>query len=294
MLRRNFVLLGALLLPGASGWAQSVFPDHCGNQPLPFAAIELAHPIDQTCGVKGKASSPAPTQLQNSVKNNLCAVAPNNKPATFTPQMLIDLQRNNNIPSGQGKEPSDRRNLQNLGEGKVIRMKAFLIEAHYADLGTGESVNCNLPSEEENDIHIAFGSQPNTQECGSISGEIIPHYRPATWSDIGRFESYNRASKLFTVDRAIAARLQSHPYRITGQLFFDASHPPCPCGTTNCNPIRSSVWEIHPIHNIEVCKAGTPCNENNDSDWLAFDTWWKSLVPVGPVRPPHSHKPHGN
>jgi len=25
---------------------------------------------------------------------------------------------------------------------------------------------------------------------------------------------------------------------------------------------------------IEVCK-GTTCDENNDSDWVAFDMWWK-------------------
>jgi hypothetical protein len=90
----------------------------------------------------------------------------------------------------------------------------------------------------------------------------------------------------------MAARLKSLPYRVTGQLFFDASHKVCPCGTSNCSPVRASLWEIHPVYNVEVCKAGSPCDENNDSDWLAFDTWWKSLTPLSKPRGPHSHAPH--
>lgn len=292
MLARSLIVMTALLLTAASGAAQSTFPDHCPTQaPLPFASIQLKHPIDASCGVNGQTTSPAGSLLQNGVKNNFCAVPPNNTPETFTPQMLVDLQVNNHIPSGRGEEPTDRTNLKHLGEGKVIRMKAYLIEAHHADLGGGESVNCNGATEDQNDIHIALGSQPTTQECDSVSAEISPHYRPASWNEIGHFEKYDNTTRKYVVNPALASRLQAHPYRITGQLFFDASHTPCPCGT-NCNPIRSSLWEIHPVYNIEVCKAGTPCNESNNADWLSFDTWWKSLAPAQPTKPPHSHQPH--
>jgi len=227
--------------------------------------------------------------LQNSVKNNFCALAA--APERFTPQMLIDLETNHHIASGFGKEPADRHALADLGEGKVIRIKAYLIEAHHADLGNGESVNCNGGTEEDNDIHIAFGEAPATGECASITGEISPHYRPASWNEIGHFETFNPSTKKYTVNPGMAARLQAHPYRITGQLFFDASHQPCPCGT-HCAPVRSSVWEIHPIYRIEVCKAGTTCNEDADTDWLEFDDWWKTLAPLQPVAPPHTHASH--
>jgi hypothetical protein len=90
----------------------------------------------------------------------------------------------------------------------------------------------------------------------------------------------------------MVARLTAQPYRVTGQLFFDASHKVCPCGTSNCSPVRASLWEIHPVYNIEVCKAGSPCDENSDGDWIAFDTWWKSLTPLSKPRGPHSHAPH--
>jgi hypothetical protein len=287
MLVRSLVVAGLLVVPTAFSSAQNSFPDTCpGSKPLPFTDIAVKHPIDGVCGLEGKPSSPAPSHLQNSVKNNFCGDS--SSPETFTPQMLI--QAKTHLPSGQSKEPADRQPLTELGEGKIVRMKANLLEAHYADLGGGESVNCNGPNEVDNDIHIAFGAKANTKECSSVSGEISPHFRPDSWAQIGNFETYNSKTRKYTVNPKLASRLQAHPYRITGQLFFDSSHAPCPCGTT-CNPIRASVWEIHPIYKIEVCRTKS-CDVNSDSDWVAFDTWWDSLVPVQPTKPPHTHTPH--
>ena len=290
------VLLATLALGTIPSLAQTGLPDSCPNgSPLPFSAIEVKHPIDQSCGIHGKTTSPAKSQLQNSVKNNFCAASATSE--TFTPQMLIDLQHNTHVPSGQGKEPADRTPLKDLGEGKLIRMKAFLIEAHHADLpragstSGGESVNCNALTEEGNDVHMALGAKPATQECDSISAEISPHYRPASWNEIGHFETWNPTTAKYVANPAMASRLQSHAYRITGQLFFDASHAPCPCGVP-CNPIRASVWEIHPVYKIEVCKAGASCDENADGDWIDFDSWWKGLAPMQPSKRPHSHGHH--
>ena len=273
-------------------WAE--FPDHCSDgSPLPFAAIEVRHAIDDSCGLTGKSTAPANRKLQNAVKDNFCAGMGGGTPEAFTPQMLIDLQANTTVPSGFNKEPSDRQPLTDLGEGELVRMKAYLLEAHHADLSGGETVNCNGTTELKNDIHVAMGASANTKECDSVSVEISPHFRPASWNEIGHYERYNRSRKKYTPDPAMAARLQSHSYRITGQLFFDASHKPCPCGTT-CTPIRASVWEIHPIYAIEVCKSDTTCDETKDSDWLAFDTWWNSLVPLKRLKGPHTHSelPH--
>jgi len=291
MFKQNLIIASLLMMVAAFARAQTPFPDHCGTQPLPFSAIQVEHPIDKTCGLQGKPSSPDPSHLQNQVKNNFCGVPAGGAPEAFTPQMLIDLQKNNHIISGQGKEPASRTHLKDLGEGKIVRMKAFLIEAHHADLGNGESVNCNGPNEEDNDIHIALGPESGTQECDSVSAEISSHFRPASWNEIGHFELFNKGTHKFTVNPGVASRLQAHPLRITGQVFFDASHSPCPCGTT-CTPVRASGWEIHPIYNIEVCRAGTSCDESDDSQWLAFDAWWKSLVPVKTPKKPHGHTSH--
>jgi hypothetical protein len=292
MLRQAMLHAATILLPIAGTYAQSGLPDRCDAQrPLPFANIEVRHPIDQTCGIKGNPSSSANSQLQNSVKNNFCAVAQSGPPETYTPGMLVSLQQQTHIPSGHLLEPANRQPLKDLGEGKLIRMKAFLIDAHHADLGSGESVNCGDGTEEGNDVHIAFGPTPDTPECNSVTAEISPHYRPATWNEIGHYERYNDATRKYVVDPRMAARLQAHAFRVTGQLFFDASHPPCPCSNA-CSPVRASVWEIHPVYAMEVCRVGTPCRENNDGDWISFDTWWNSLAPLQPTRPPHRHGPH--
>jgi hypothetical protein len=152
-------------------------------------------------------------------------------------------------------------------------------------------VNCYQPNNEDNDIHIALGASSDTQECESVSAEISPHYRPTAWSDIGNFET--KKGNLYVPNPTIASRLQAPTYRITGQLFFDASHTPCTCDVTKCggNPRRATNWEIHPVYKIEVCKAGAACVENNDEDWVPFDTWWQHLSPAHLPRP-HQHAVH--
>ena len=293
MLARGLIVTTILAVSLAYASAQTDnFSDHCKDgKALPFAPIELKHPIDGSCGIEGKKSSSDASHSQNKAKNNFCESTAGDAPETFTPQMFIDLEHNTHVKSGTNQEPADRTALQHLGEGKIVRMKANLIEAHHADLGNGESVNCGRPNEEDNDVHIAFGPTANAKECSSISAEISPHFRPVSWNEIGHFEKFDLATKKNIVNPMLASRLQAHPYRITGQLFFDASHTLCSCGTT-CNPSRGSRWEIHPVYNIEVCKAGTACDEGTDSDWIAFDAWWKTLVPPQKQKPPHSHAPH--
>ena len=293
MLARGLIVTSMLAVSLVSSSAQTdSFSNQCKDgKALPFASIEQKHPIDDRCGLEGKKGSSDPSHLQNTVKNNFCGAPAGGAPETFTPQMFIELEHNTHVQSGTKKEPADRTALQQLGEGKIVRMKANLIEAHHADVGTGESVNCGRLTEEDNDVHIAFGPTPDAKECSSVSAEISPHFRPASWNEIGHFEKFDSATKKNIVDPVLASRLQAHPYRITGQLFFDASHTLCSCGTT-CNPSRGSRWEIHPVYNIEVCKTGTACDEATDSDWIAFDTWWKSLVKPQHVKPPHTHEPH--
>ena len=286
---RAFLMLIVTLTPSTILLAQATFPDDCNGSPIPFSAIEVKRPIDSTCGINGKPTASKPSQLQNKVKNNLCASG--NPPEDITVQWLVDLQARTHVPSGQGKEPTDRSALAALGEGKLVRIKAYLDEAHFADLGGGETVNCNGATEALNDIHMALISTHDAPECESVSAEILPHYRPDSWNQIGNDEKYNSSTRRYTTNAAVDSRLKAHPYRITGQLFFDASHQVCPCGTS-CSPIRASLWEIHPVYQIEVCKAASACDENNDSDWLAFDKWWNSLTPLTNPKGPHTHANH--
>jgi len=74
-----------------------------------------------------------------------------------------------------GEGASDSGGDSVLGEGKLVRIAAFINEAHYADLCAGESVNCNLATEKGNNIHIALGPTATTLECSNMTAEISPH-----------------------------------------------------------------------------------------------------------------------
>ncbi len=276
-----------LVMAGCFGaGAQTPFPRVCpdGRPIPPFAAVRETQSIDTTCGISGKASSSASIKLQDLAKNNFCATDP---PMDITVAGLIDLQQQ---AEAQGITfgstiPTSRTQVQALGEGKLVRLVAYLIEAHHADITDGESVNCDGLGEVNNDVHIALGDSDGAAECSSVTAEISPHFRPRSWNEIGHFEIYNPTTQLYVPNLPVATRLQSRVYRITGQLFFDASHTPCPCGTkdSGCSPVRSSLWEIHPVYAVEVCKMGGSCAISDEGSWMPFNQWW------APVLAPHRH-----
>lgn len=255
-----------------------------GCTALPFEKIKLAHPIDQTCPAGGSDAGPsgnAPHRLQNEAKNNFCATG---KPQPVTLDAFEHLQTVvNNMKDLKWGEavslPPDRSVLRNLkvidggrsltlGEGTKVSFVGFVLAAEHADVGTGEDVNCNKPGNENNDIHIsllgtpppATSPVPDSIRCRAVTAEISPHYRPAAW------DKFDSAKSL----KALRAR----PVRITGPLLFDAAHRPCENGTpSGKNPVRISVWEIHPVYAIDVCKNNTlsKCSVDVNTMWTPYD-----------------------
>jgi hypothetical protein len=64
--------------------------------------------------------------------------------------------------------------------------------------------------------------------------------------------------------------------RITGQLFYDNAHFPNGDSShpISGQPKRFSLWEIHPISTIEVCKrANNSCDVSKDSDWTPLESF---------------------
>ena len=236
--------------------------------PLPYADIApaaLGQPIDAVCDHDGKTASAA-ASLQNMAKNNLCAQG---SPVRLTRHSFVQLQNeveaagisfgsSNNLPDDRTplKDIHHTSDGQTVGEGSLVRLAAFVLDAHYSNVSKGESVNCKEKGEENNEIHVAVAESADADLCNSITVEIIPHYRPAAWTpDI-----------LDGLD---------HPVRITGQLFFDGSHKPC-TGGHRASPARVSVWEIHPVYAIDVCKNKTlaSCKAEDDSKWTPIHEWF--------------------
>jgi hypothetical protein len=98
--------------------------------------------------------------------------------------------------------------------------------------------------------------------CNSITAEISPHFRPAVWD---KFDS-----------APYRPVFQKYPVRITGTLLFDAAHRPCTNSIPSAgNPVRISVWEIHPVYAIDVCRYTTlaRCKAGDQSAWIPFDQY---------------------
>lgn len=246
--------------------ANSALSIHC---PLPFEAICEAHSIDNSCGPGGSTSSGKPSppdqDAQNSAKNNFCAKG---NPVDVSFNNFDALQAAAtaaHVPFGSPTHlPSDRSPLVHLlslpgagsiGEGTVVRLAAFVMDAHYSNVQTGESVNCFTKGPEFNDVHVVLveqnpSPQPPPNECPSVTAEISPHFRPATWT----------AENLTSLAR-------TKQFRFTGQLFFDAAHEPCH-GNVAPSPQRRSLFEIHPVYAIDVCKAATSCKVDDEASWM--------------------------
>jgi hypothetical protein len=232
---------------------------------LPFDAIKQHHPIDDSCGPDGNSAANSARSAQNDVKNNFCASGP---PMNLTFQdfrQLMQAAAARVTFGSDSKLPVDRSLLRafpssagTVGEGTVVRLAAYVLEGHYSNVGKGESVNCNKGDKASNDIHIVLEENANdTKPCDSVTAEMSPHFRPDLWdpsvlNQIGIKQNPTGGARL---------------YRFTGQLFFDASHSPC-SGGTGPNPQRSSLWEIHPVYQVEVCAhENNDCTNDNDANW---------------------------
>lgn len=165
------------------------------------------------------------------------------------------------VDQGVEIEPKDRNQIKKIettagsvGEGSRVRLMASLSEGT-PHPNTGESVNCNLKHEENNDIHISVSESENGSEFRGIVVEMIPQDRPANW----------------TSDNVEG--LRGKVLLIEGGLLYDNLHfangdedNPLPR-----QPKRFSLWEIHPVTSIKVCKkADHQCDPNIDSDWENF------------------------
>jgi hypothetical protein len=255
--------------------------------------------IDNVCGNTGNSTLGSNSARQNEIKNRFCLAGAPTNPVDINFDTFDALQQaaqQKHIPFGRkeviknGKKtsfedlPPDRSLLidiatdgqgQHLGEGSLVRLEGFIFKAQHSNLGTGESVNCNLPTLAANDIHIALsrtkkGAQTmgESSECETVTAEIIPHHRTKIYNrfdtKLADFLNGKPQKKGEDKLKGKPLPLQGARVRLTGQLFFDGSHSPCRNGKGG--PPRRSIWEIHPVFAIEV--FDTPQNR-----FIPFEEW---------------------
>ena len=255
---------------------------------LPFDAIKTPRAIDRICpagGCSELTNTDRPHQLMNIAKNNFCATNP---AVTLGYQDFVNLQQATDKARASkpvwwtGKLPSDRTKLpmvapigggRKVGDGVKVVYVGFIREAKYDDTEKGEDVNCKiggtgLVGTSDNDIHISIAQTPLSasptpaERCQSLTAEMSPHFRPAVWEKI--------------ITPSFHKVFQTHPVRITGTLMADVEHIPCANGKpSGGSPVRVSVWEIHPVYAIDICKNTDlkACGAADASAWTPFDKY---------------------
>lgn len=160
-----------------------------------------------------------------------------------------------------------RKKLEKWGEGKAVKVTAFLIKAeNYTD--GAESTNCNLRTNDFNDFHLVLVQNPTAAkkavakmetnetagkkafkraEKKSLTTEITPRLRPDGWT----------IAKLRQLARDFAY------VRVTGWAMLDTQHISRPIN-------RLSNWEIHPVTKFEVC-TGTVEDCDQDQNWTKLE-----------------------
>ena len=273
--RPDLLIFAAVMVLVAAVTARAQGPTYDPGCAVPFASIATTpDPFVEcgNCGVvsadpKATADSKAAHAAESKAKNNLCGDTTKKTVVDFA--MLADMQAKTGATV-----PSDRHTLrqffavgsQKIGEGSVVQLKAFVREAHISDCDGGETVNCKRTGPDVNDIHIPLAdptvaNSQKADECNSVTAEMIPHFRPAAWSQIDVKTPVN------------------NPVRITGQLFYDNSHHPCVKNAdgsfTKQLPARISLWELHPVYQFDVCTEtdASKCDIATDSVWVPYDQW---------------------
>jgi hypothetical protein len=256
------------MLPLALGLAGNMStPRNLKSQAPTHIKSTACHPSLSSCPVYGCEQEGSDHALVNEMKRH----TPNpGTPKSLTWDDFTALQQDADSTVGQDKEldASDRARLHNLrvgsgsvSEGDLVQLDGFLVGNPHPN--TGESVNCNLSGPANNDFHIPFADDPDKTPFQGIVVEMIPQDRPANWNTklLGSIEKARRM------------------VRFAGQLFYDNMHrvnndQDEPQGG---QPPRFSLFEIHPITAITVCKQpDTQC-----TDWETLEEFIaeKNLAP---------------
>ena len=255
---------------GPSGWVLEADVNKVAEADLASIALEAsAEPCVSprtlnactTTKPTGCSAAGSAHGLVNQLKRT---VPPPGTPTTLTFDTFSQLQSAavGLVDEGVEIPPADRDQIRSIdttegtvGEGSRVRLVAFLSKGK-PHANSGESVNCNLRTEANNDIHISVSETRNASEFEGIVVEMIPQDRPASWTSSN------------------VEDLRGKVLLIEGGLFYDNLHS---VNSDAGNPMRGqpkrfSLWEIHPVTSVKVCKKATvgQCDPDRASDWNAF------------------------
>lgn len=133
----------------------------------------------------------------------------------------------------------DKKPPLTAGEGDVVAVKGFLVGTPHVSR-PADFDPCKEFGYANNDYLLNLGEFAGDTEYDTIVAVMTPHTRNAAW-DLERLRSIARSGTMV---------------RISGQLFYDSKHRVNrdPVHELDGQPRRLSLWEIHPVSAIEVCR----------------------------------------
>jgi hypothetical protein len=185
----------------------------------------------ESCALEGCGGDP----LLNTAKNRT------DSPADGAAQHKTIIQIANFTHPASWSSGTGRALLVSWGEGTPVEVTLYIKKVKNYPSGL-ESSNCNISGDRNNDYHIVLVTAKNSAEKNSLTAEITPRLRQATWT-------YPRL-------RDLAG--QKAYVRVTGWAMLDTQH------VGRSVPKRKTHWEIHPVTKFEVCTTTkTDCDAGN-------------------------------
>ncbi|HBY62073.1 MAG TPA: hypothetical protein DEH78_19815 [Solibacterales bacterium] len=258
---------------GAPGWIdedavtvrQRFTPPAAAAPGVTAAAPACAADLD-ACRPEGCAPPGSTHALSNQAKRFIPAAG---APLTLKFRDFALLQEKAAELVGQSRQLSqqERQSIAQLplgagvaaGEGTLVRLVGYIAQGLPPHPNSGESVNCRLRGQQNNDIHIAVAQRPGQDEFAGIVTEMIPQGRDPRW----------------TSARLTAVRAAGRKVMLTGGLFYDNLHVVNPDRNhpLSGHPKRFSLWEIHPVTALLVCRRTNQaaCQMDRPGDWTPLE-----------------------
>lgn len=252
---------------GKKGWIDRRFLDEASTAAAESASAERCPEALEDCPEHGCAKHDS-AKLRNRLKRTTSVTgrATRLTVANFKALQTAAMKKVGH-DSGELDE-EDRARLTGLAvggnrlrEGSRVVVTGYVVGEPRAN--SGESVNCGISRDANNDYHVGIAARPGSgdhklDEFRSIVVEMIPQGRPAGWTN----------------PKLKKARDQKRMVKVEGRLFYDDLHkvngnPASPVGR---QPRRISLWEIHPVTSFRVCEKAR-CEPDSTSGWTKLEEW---------------------
>jgi hypothetical protein len=209
----------------------------------PPAVADITNSAGARCLAAGsrKGGQPAEDAYTDSLKNRTDVPAQVHE-VTFQGIRSLPYPKNESAELG-AFTPAERAEVMKYS-GRAVAMQGYLLDVKSEG---AEQTNCMATTPNDVDWHMYVVQHPGDPNDSSVIAEAGPRIRPA--------------HKWRLMDLRRIARLREW-VRLSGWLMLDPEHYMNVAGyTTHAGKAggsiwRATLWEIHPVSRIEVCREG--------------------------------------